>query len=66
MKALRAILGVAFIVAVVYGTWIMVPPYYSNYQLQDTIASLPGAMWSVLCGATLRARCLCWRPAAAI
>ena len=38
MKALRAILGVAFIVAVVYGTWIMVPPYYSNYQLQDTIA----------------------------
>ncbi|MBZ5629774.1 MAG: hypothetical protein LAO06_13005 [Acidobacteriia bacterium] len=38
MKALRAILGVAFIVAVVYGMWIMVPPYFHNYQLQDAVA----------------------------
>ena len=37
MKALRAILGVAFFVVVVYGMWLMVPPYFHNYQLQDAI-----------------------------
>jgi hypothetical protein len=38
MKALRAILGVAVIVAVLYAMWMLVPPYFHNYQLQDTIA----------------------------
>jgi hypothetical protein len=38
MKALRAILGVVFIVVVVYGMWLLVPPYFYNYQLQDAIA----------------------------
>jgi hypothetical protein len=39
MKSLRAIFGVLFIVAVVYGTVKVVPPYYGNYQLQDVITS---------------------------
>ena len=38
MKALKAMLGVLFIVAVVYVTYLIVPPYFNNYQLQDTIA----------------------------
>ena len=37
MKALRAVLGVVFVVAVVFAVWKLVPPYYSNYELQDTI-----------------------------
>ena len=37
MKALRAILGVVFIVAVIYGAWLLVPPYFNNYKLQDAI-----------------------------
>jgi Domain of unknown function (DUF4845) len=38
MKALRAIFGVVFIVAVVVAVWKLVPPYFSNYQIQDAIA----------------------------
>jgi hypothetical protein len=38
MKALRAILGVVFIVVVFYAIWLLVPPYFHNYELQDTIA----------------------------
>lgn len=38
MKALRALFGVVFIVAVVFAVWKLVPPYFSNYQLQDAIA----------------------------
>ena len=38
MKALRALFGVVFIVAVVIAVFKLVPPYYNNYQLQDTIA----------------------------
>jgi hypothetical protein len=37
MKALRAIFGIVFIVAVVVSVWKLVPPYYNNYQLQDAI-----------------------------
>ena len=39
MKALRALFGVVFIVAVVYCTIKMVPPYYGNYQLQDFVTT---------------------------
>jgi predicted membrane protein len=38
MKALRAILGVAFIVAVLYCIWMLFPPYFHNYELQDAVA----------------------------
>lgn len=38
MKALRAILGVVFIVMVFYTMWLLVPPYFHNYELQDAIA----------------------------
>ena len=37
MKALRAIFGIVFIVAVLVAVWKLVPPYFSNYQLQDAI-----------------------------
>jgi hypothetical protein len=40
MRGLRAILGIAFIVAVVYGVYLLVPPYYNNYQFQDTITDV--------------------------
>ena len=39
MKAVRAILGIAFIVAVVYTVYLLLPPYYNNYQLQDVVTS---------------------------
>jgi hypothetical protein len=39
MKSFRAIAGIALIVAVVYATFMLVPPYYSNYQFQDVINS---------------------------
>jgi hypothetical protein len=38
MKALRAIFGIVFIAAVLVSVWKLVPPYFSNYQIQDTIA----------------------------
>jgi hypothetical protein len=37
MRAIKAIFGVALIVAVVVVLVDVVPPYYSNYQLQDVI-----------------------------
>jgi hypothetical protein len=37
MKALRAIFGIVFIVAVLVTVWKLVPPYFNNYQLQDAI-----------------------------
>jgi hypothetical protein len=37
MKALRAIFGIVFIVAVVVAVVRLVPPYFNNYQLQDAI-----------------------------
>ena len=37
MKALRALFGVVFIVAVVVAVVKLVPPYFNNYQLQDAI-----------------------------
>ena len=39
MKALRALLGIAVIVVVVYLTFALVPPYYNNYQFQDEITT---------------------------
>jgi hypothetical protein len=38
MKALRALFGIVFIVAVLVAVWKLVPPYFSNYQIQDAIA----------------------------
>jgi hypothetical protein len=37
MKTLRALFGIVFIVAVVVGVWKLVPPYFNNYQIQDTV-----------------------------
>lgn len=37
MKALKALFGVAIIVAAFVVVVKLVPPYYSNYQLQDVI-----------------------------
>jgi hypothetical protein len=39
MKALRALLGVVFIVAVVVAVFSLAPPYYNNYQIQDAITN---------------------------
>jgi CRISPR/Cas system-associated protein Cas5 (RAMP superfamily) len=39
MKALRAIVGIGFIVAVAYTVFLLLPPYYNNYQFQDEVTS---------------------------
>ncbi|MBZ5612358.1 MAG: DUF4845 domain-containing protein [Acidobacteriia bacterium] len=37
MKTLRAVFGIVFIVVVAIAVVKLVPPYYSNYELQDAI-----------------------------
>ena len=39
MKTLRAILGVALVVGGTYYGYLLIPPYFNNYQLQDYIES---------------------------
>ena len=39
MKTLRAILGVALVVGGAYYGYLLIPPYFANYQLQDYIES---------------------------
>ena len=39
MKTLRALFGVALVVAGTYGGYLLIPPYFNNYQLQDYIES---------------------------
>jgi hypothetical protein len=38
MKTLRALFGIVLIVAVLVAVWKLIPPYFSNYQIQDAIA----------------------------
>ncbi len=38
MKTLRALFGIAFIVVAVYACWMLIPPYFNNYKLEDAIA----------------------------
>ena len=38
METLKLILGIAVIVVVIYLGIEVVPPYYSNYEFQDTIS----------------------------
>lgn len=37
MKTLRALFGLFFIVAVIYACWMLVPPYFNNYKLEDAV-----------------------------
>jgi hypothetical protein len=37
MKALRSLLGFAIIAAGIYLAWMVIPPYFKAYQLEDTI-----------------------------
>ncbi len=37
MGSLKAVLGFAVIAAVIYGSWLVIPPYFANYQFQDDI-----------------------------
>lgn len=37
MSTLKLILGFAVIIAVVYGIWMIIPPYFANYQFEDAI-----------------------------
>ena len=39
MKTIKAILGVALVVGGVYCGYLLLPAYFSNYQLQDYIES---------------------------
>jgi hypothetical protein len=39
MKTIKAILGVALVVGGVYYGYLLIPPYFNNYQLQDYIES---------------------------
>jgi hypothetical protein len=37
MSSLKLILGIGMIVAVIYGAWLVIPPYFANYQFEDAI-----------------------------
>src|SRR3974390_3352186 len=37
MKQLKALLGLAIVVAGFYLAWVLIPPYYNNYSFQDEI-----------------------------
>jgi hypothetical protein len=39
MKTLKAFAGVALVVAGAYYGYLLIPPYFANYQLQDYIES---------------------------
>jgi hypothetical protein len=38
MKLLRMIFGIVFIVVVVYGCIVVVPPYFAHYKFDDFVA----------------------------
>ncbi len=38
MKALRAFSGLFLVVAAFYVAWMLVPPYFNEYQFEDAIA----------------------------
>jgi len=37
MGKLRAFIGIAIVVGAFYVAWNMVPPYFNNYQFQDSL-----------------------------
>ncbi len=37
MGTAKLVLGLAVIIGVIYGAWLMIPPYFANYQFEDTI-----------------------------
>lgn len=39
MKTLKALIGVAVVVGGVYYGYLLIPPYFNNYQLQDYVES---------------------------
>jgi hypothetical protein len=38
MKTIRALIGLVFIVAVIYGCWTVIPPYFAHYKFEDVVA----------------------------
>ena len=39
MNRLKALFGLLVVVAAAYAAWMMLPPYFNNYQFQDDIQS---------------------------
>lgn len=39
MKTLKTLLGLGVVIAGFYVLWMMIPPYFSNYQFQDAVDS---------------------------
>ena len=37
MGSVKLILGFGLIIAVIYGSWMIIPPYFANYQFEDGI-----------------------------
>jgi hypothetical protein len=37
MGTIKLVVGVAVIVALFYGAWLLIPPYFANYQFEDQI-----------------------------
>jgi hypothetical protein len=37
MGTIKLVAGFALIVAVIYGAWMLIPPYFANYQFEDQI-----------------------------
>jgi len=39
MGTLKLIAGFGIILALIYGSWMIIPPYFANYQFEDEIKS---------------------------
>lgn len=39
MKQIKATIGLALVVAAFYTAWMMIPPYYHQFQFQDAVSS---------------------------
>jgi hypothetical protein len=37
MGSVKLVLGVGVIIAFIYGAWMIIPPYFANYQFEDQI-----------------------------
>lgn len=40
MGSMKLILGLVVIVALIYGAWQLIPPYFANYQFEDDLKNI--------------------------
>ena len=37
MASMKLVLGFGLIIVLIYGAWLIIPPYFTNYQFEDEI-----------------------------